>query len=222
MGSPLPFEPNTRFALLHVMGPQSQRNAEEIIAYKAADAERVGFTFWAQHSYRAKPHQVAWLCRQGPTILYLLASPSRKKGYKWSGEKSKATHTEATHYSIRGDGSDWKPLKELGLGPVEDNPRTLLKGKSYALKLGKFELQKEPYPEIDLADWADVTDNFGRTDVIQRLSVAFKQGAHVTCSERFDMSAYPQMKSRKRLVIAAAPLLEPYAVWLKRDTTAST
>jgi hypothetical protein len=199
-----------QYAVIHVMGPHSDMCSDDIIDYKNADIVRHGapFTLWAQHSYAAKPWMIRALCKRGNVELYLIATPRKRTSYRMTGVQTRARHIEATEYSA-GDCEprEWRPIAELGLGPVLDNSVSLTAARSYALVIG--ELQRLPQPEpISLANWADVGTG-------EPLPVVFRQGKHVICGERKDMSALPQMKSSKRVILAKAPLKPPYTVWLR-------
>jgi hypothetical protein len=195
-------------AIIHVMGPQCGETVKEILDRKVADSRGAEVTLWAEHSRLAKPEQVRRLCTGGEAYLYLVAD-RRKVGIKFPGTNPAAEYRQATHYNA-GDRSrdEWKPIADLKISKVTDSKRFLDHQRSYALVLGRIQLFEDPYPSIRMQEWTDVT---GKAPV----PVKTRMGAHAICAERKDMSDHPEVWIKERVIIAAAPIVKPFAVSLK-------
>jgi hypothetical protein len=204
-----------RYAVIHVMGDRGGEKSENIIQRKADDIRNRGakFTFWSQHSRRATPEQVTSMCRRGDAFLYLVADVRRPKHREAStirmpGEPTKGEHRCATHYQYwnKPPGA-WQVIADLHLGPVRDATKYLDRENGRALVLGQIELLDHPFP-IRMQDWADIGDE-------NPMPARTGQGYCVVCAERQDMRHHPEVWRKERVIIAVAPLVAPYAVWLK-------
>lgn len=200
---------DARRAIIHVMGDQCGESAEDIIMRKISDSRSRGakLTLWAQHSRLAKPQHVRRLCAKGEAYLFLVAD--RRKGrIKMPGQPTTGKYRAATHYNA-GDRNldEWKPITDLEISEVTDNKGYLDGQKGYALVLGAIQILEQPFP-IRMQEWADVT---GETPVPVKTGMGF----HAVCSERSDMSKHPNVWIKERVIIATAPIVEPFAVWLK-------
>jgi hypothetical protein len=199
----------SRYSIIHVMGDQCGETAQEIIRRKIHDNENryAKLTLWAQHSRLAKPDHVRSLCAKGTVYLYLVAD--RRGGrIRMPGQQTKAKYRAATHYHPGDRGADgWKLVSELNISDVTDNRSYLDNQKAYALALGPLQYLDPAYP-IRMQDWANTTGE-------AMVPVRTRMGAHAICAEREDMSKHAEVWIKERVIIAIAPLVEPFAVWLK-------
>jgi hypothetical protein len=199
---------SARYSIIHVMGDQTGEAANDILKRKRADAEKSGMTLWAQHSRLAKPDHVRSLCAKGEAYLYLVADRRPAGRIKMPGQQTTGRYRAATHYNAGARNVDvWEPVAELNISDVVDGCRYLDKGSGYALVLGVIEILEQPFA-IRMQEWANNTGE-------ELVPVKTGMGYHAICAERHDMSDHPDVWTKERMVIATAPLVKPFAVWLR-------
>ena len=200
------------YGLIHVMGPQCGETAEQIIERKADDFKRrnAAKTLWAHHSRLATIDMVRRLGARGTVHLYLVADTTGKaRKLRMPGQATTSPSRAARHYHPGNrEPGGWLPIEDLGISGVTDSCRLLDKGNGWALFLGPLEnLMERPEP-IRMEDWADIT-----TGSPKPLRTGI--GAHVVCAEQRDMRAHPEVWRKERVVIGVAPLVAPFAAWLR-------
>jgi len=115
------------------------------------------------------------------------------------GARPTTESQSATQFSP--DRVSWYPLHD-GIGPVTGQMDDA------AAALVVDELTTDVEDTVDLSKYAD------RSDVSK--PVKFMLGLSTACVVRKDMSSHPgRMKSRFRLVVAVARLVEPFCVWVR-------
>jgi len=179
------------FSILHVIGPHAGETPEEILNRKIEDCTRVGFTFWVLKSHKARPDQVAELCRaatnrqeKAKVIFIAPSSPGAAKDTKGA--------QPAKEFSL--DGESWSPMPK-GLGPVTG----ALGGGVWALRIEKLRIA---LGEIDLWNYGELLN--------PQLPIKFNQTAPAFCAAPSDTSKHcKRMKSRFRPIIAEGDILLP-------------
>jgi hypothetical protein len=207
----------SKYGIIHVMGPQCGEPAEAIIIRKAKDfaVRNAGKTLWAHHSKRAEIGMVRHMCGLGPAYLYLVAdSVGVARKIKMPGQDTKDPPRAAREYHSRDrEHGGWRPINGLGISDVLDGHRYLDKENGWALVLGPLEnLMSNPLP-IAMEDWADIT---GETPMT--LKTGYPRGrvpGHAVCAEQMDMSSNPDVWIKERAIIGIAPLVPPYAMYLR-------
>jgi hypothetical protein len=207
-----------RHAIIHVMGPQCGESAEQIIDRKCQDftLRRSQKTLWAHHSRLASVGMVRKLGEGGDAHLFLVAdSVGNAKRIKMPGQQTTSPFRPAKEYSPRDrHPGHWRPIAELNISPVTDSSRFLDHENGWALVLGDLKSLVDSPVEICMEDWADVSEcliSGTGNPVPLRTGLGF----HAVCAERTDMRSHNAVWRKRRVIIGVAPLVPPYAVWLR-------
>ena len=184
---------NASQCVISVMGHHAGEDAGSIFERKVADCEVVGRTFWVAKSAKARPPQVQALCSAGESYAIFVEPAS------FGGARPTMESETATEFSP--DRVVWHPLPE-GIGPVTGH----MDDSAAALVLE--ELTTDVEGSIDLWDYSDATD--------ADQPIKFTLGLSTVCAIKRNSSEHPQrMKSRFRVAVAVARLVEPYCVWVR-------
>jgi hypothetical protein len=176
--------------VISVVGYHACEGVDSIFYRKIEDISRVGKTFWAYRSSKAKCLGVQSFCAQDPIYALLIESSVV------SGARPTVCNTAATSYSV--DRLIWDNFSD-GLSPVTAK---LDKG-ACAFVFGS--LQKVD-GFVDLWDYSFSDGS----------PLKFMLGCSTVCAVKQDLSnSERRMKSHLRRVVGVAQLKAPYCVYIR-------